>query len=167
MKARSWTQAGFFVLLGLSSGLLISDLTAVRTVEAAGGSSSFNEEFRIVTGHRTDTNSDVVWLLDYRAGKLVCLGLGSQGGRMTEICDLDLMEQFELSGRQKPKFMLVTGQHPTLAMDVCYVAEITKGQLLCVAPPFAQQGGGRNRQQIGTQAAVIGRYQFTKETTRR
>jgi hypothetical protein len=132
-------QAGFWMVLGLASGMLLSDVLQVRKVEA-GGSTSLNEEYRIATGINFETKVDAIWLLDYKTAELQCIMLDAQRPSiLSSLCKIDLAEQFEIpeGSRTKPKFLMVTGGYGPRNTDVCYVAETTSGQILCIMPPFA------------------------------
>ena len=94
MARRSITNVGFWVLLGLAAGMLISDLTRLPTVSAAGSADRY-EDFCMVTGLSFDTEIDLLWLLDYRGARLHCI-MVDRNGRLSEIAKIDLMEQFAL-----------------------------------------------------------------------
>lgn len=166
MKPKSWTQVGFWLAVGLSAGMIVSDVTRMQEVQAA-GSTSLNGEYRMVTGHRSDTGVDVVWLLDYRAAKLYCIQLNQQTYQFERANALDLLEQLELKpgSRVRAKFMMVTGTFAPVATDVCYVAELTTGRLLCIMPPFVKGRGGRNTP-IQERPWVVDMFKFEPDTTR-
>ncbi len=157
MSKGNYVHAGFWLAIGLSLGMLISNITQGQRLEA-GGSTSFNEEYRMVTGTRSDTQIDVVWLLDYKAAILHCIMLDQRSYKLSGIVKLDLMEQLEIpeGTKARPKFMMVTGFFSPQSTDVCYVAETSTGQLLCVFPPYAL---GRASNRTAAQL-VVDRFNF-------
>lgn len=156
---KTWTNTGFWLVLGLAAGMLVSDLTKVPTVSAAGSADRF-EDFCMVTGLSFDTEIDLLWLLDYRGARLHCIMVDRQG-RLSEMAKIDLLEQFDLKegGRSRPHFMMVTGRFAVQGTDLLYLAEVSSGQLLCIAPPF---GMGRRPGQVAT-PRVVDRFQFRPE----
>lgn len=136
MRTRSWTNYGFWLMLGVASGMLISDLTNEPALHAA--TTSQRDEYLIATGQSNSNDVDVVWVLDYLGARLVCISMTRQAtfGGMTEI---DLLEQFPKLAedkKAKPKFMMVTGQFVTQEIaDLCYVAETSTGEMIAVAVP--------------------------------
>ncbi|MFO0945435.1 MAG: hypothetical protein U1D30_05735 [Planctomycetota bacterium] len=145
MTGRSWTNGGFFLMLGVAAGMLLSDLTKTPTVSAAGAADRY-EDSCMVTGLSGTNEFDFVWLLDYRGGRLHCIITTREGRLQQQGQPLDLLEQFELpeGSRKKPHFMMVTGRLGTQGIDICYLAEVTTGQLLAIVPPFI--GGVRANQ---------------------
>lgn len=163
---KSWTHAGFWLLLGLSAGMIVSDLARLEEVKAS-GSTSFNGEYRMVTGHRNDTGVDVLWLLDYRAAKLYCIQLNQHTYKFENSVALDLIEQLDLKGgsRVRPKFMMATGAFAPVQTDVVYLADLASGKLLCIMPPYVQGRGGRNRA-AQERPTVVDMFRFEPDSTR-
>lgn len=140
MTRRSWTNSGFWLVLGLAAGMMISDLTSAQTLQArATGSASRYSDDAVVTSRSFDGQIDLVWLLDYRTATLNCI-LMNNNGKLQAAAMLDLLEQFELDDEQKPHFMLVAGGFSVRNTDLVYLAEVTTGQLLCVSPPNVAAG---------------------------
>lgn len=152
---KNWTNTGFWLVLGLAAGMLISDLTNVKTVEAKGSTSRF-DDFCMVTGRSYDNEIDIVWLLDYRTAELHNIMVG-RNGKLTRIASLNLIEQLELKEGMQPHFMLVAGGFNTQNVDLIYLAEVTTGQLLCVLPPNIRTG---NRGNAPLPVQVVDRFQF-------
>jgi len=138
MRRGSWMNGGFWLMTGLAMGMLISDLTSDKSVEAASSSSRY-EEYCMVPGRSFDGEIDNIWLLDYKLGVLHCLVL-NRGGVITSLGKVDLVEQLELQAgkKLKPHFMMVTGFFKTRNTDFCYLAETETGQILCIQPPLVQ-----------------------------
>ena len=161
-----FSNAGFYLALGVAAGLLISDLTQGQMIGTASGSGSASryEDFCMVTGRSADSEVDILWLLDYRSGRLQCIILG-RNGRLGAMGEIDLLQQFDMEKGSKanPHFMMVTGRHMVAATDVCYLAEVTSGQVLCIAPP-ATPARGTN---FVPTPRVVDRFQFRREQIRK
>lgn len=152
----AWSTYGFWLAVGLSAGMLISDLTDPPTAEAA--TAMRHEEYCMVTGASFDPNIDLIWLLDYKYALLHCITMDRQGG-LQGMSPVDLVEQLQIEEGQriKPHFMMVTGRFTARATtDNLYLAEIETGQILCVEPPLVQ--GARQGQPLIPQ--VVSRFRF-------
>lgn len=157
MGRASWMTYGFWLVTGLSLGMLISDLTRPPVAEAA--VASRYDEYCIATGRSFDGEIDICWVLDYKFGLLHCMIL-SRDGLLSEMGRIDLVEQLELEGgkRIKPHFMMVTGRFETKRTDFCYLVETETGQILCIEPPLVE-GAQRGSPQI---PRVISRFRFRR-----
>lgn len=156
------SQRTFWLALGLAGGLLLANLTQPTLVSAT-GSTSFYEEYRCVTGQSYDGEIDLLWILDYRTGRLHCVSL-NRTGKLGAIAELDLLQQFELpeGTRGKPHFMMVAGKYTTGRTDFVYLVETSSGQVLCVAPPGAPgRRVGANAQAAAPQ--VVDRFEFRRD----
>jgi hypothetical protein len=71
--------------------------------------------------------TDGVWLLDYRAGKLLGTVINRDLGKIIGWAELDLAGEFGLQPRQNAHFLMVTGQI-TQGQAALYVAETTTGK---------------------------------------
>jgi len=71
--------------------------------------------------------TDGVWLLDYRAGKLLGTLIDRTKGKIVGWAEVDLVTEFGLPPRQNVHFMMTTGMiaHGQAAL---YVAETTSGK---------------------------------------
>ena len=68
-----------------------------------------------------------VWLLDYRAGKLLGTLIDRTAGKIGGFAEVDLVSEFGLPPRQNVHFMMTTGMI-TQGQAALYVAEITSGK---------------------------------------
>lgn len=153
-------NAGFWLAIGVSAGLLLANITSGQVFlqsASASGSASRYEQYCTVTGASYDQEVDVLWLLDYKTGLLHNILIG-RNGKMGAIGELDLMQMFDIEQgqREKPHFMMVTGRYRTAQTDLCYLIETVSGQILCLAPPPTPQ------QNVGIPATprVIDRFRF-------
>jgi hypothetical protein len=71
--------------------------------------------------------TDGVWLLDYRAGKLLGTVINRDVGKIIGWAEVDLTAEFGLAPRQPAHFMMATGQIAQ-GQAALYVAEVTSGK---------------------------------------
>lgn len=90
-----------------------------------------HEEFAMCTGAASvglvGTDLDGVWLLDYRAGKLLGTVVNRTNGRVNGWAEVDLVKEFGIPPRTDAHFMMTTGQI-TRGQAALYVAETTTGK---------------------------------------
>ena len=136
MKSRSISHWGFWLAVGVATGLLISDLTDPPAAHAI--ATSRYEDFIMATGASEFPDVDVVWVLDYTGARLICLTLNRQG-KFAGKSELDLLQTFqgeEGGGGGRPHFMMVTGRYRTQTIsDILYVIETTSGKIMAVTVP--------------------------------
>src|SRR5258708_7239436 len=71
--------------------------------------------------------TDGVWLLDYRAGKLLGTLIDRMHGKIVGWAELDLVSEFNLPPRQNVHFLMTTGMIAQ-GQAALYVAETTTGK---------------------------------------
>lgn len=71
--------------------------------------------------------TDGVWLLDYRAGKLLGTVIDRNQGKIVGWAEVDLQAEFGLAARQDVHFMMTTG-YITQGQSALYLAETATGQ---------------------------------------
>jgi hypothetical protein len=71
--------------------------------------------------------TDGVWLLDYRAGKLLGTVINRDVGKIIGWAEVDLTAEFGLAPHQNAHFMMVTGQIAQ-GQAALYVAETSTGK---------------------------------------
>ncbi len=88
------------------------------------------EDYIITTGSMTigpNATVDGIWLLDYRAGKLLGTVVDKLSGRIHAWDEVDLVKEFNIPPKQNVHFMMTTGTtirgHTPL-----YLAEINTGR---------------------------------------
>ena len=79
----------------------------------------------VATNFRAPT--DGVWLLDYRAGKLLGTVIDRTQGKIVGWAEVDLVTEFGLPPRQNVHFLMTTGQI-ALGQAALYIAETTTGR---------------------------------------
>jgi hypothetical protein len=71
--------------------------------------------------------TDGVWLLDYRAGKLLGTVIDRTAGKIVGWAEVDLRTEFNLAAQQDVHFMMTTG-YVTQGQSALYLAETATGQ---------------------------------------
>jgi len=99
-----------------------------RTVGAA--SSDRYQDYVMVTGAvsiNPRIQTDGVWLLDYRSGKLLGTVIDKNLGKIVGWAEVDLAEQFDVSPKADVHFIMTTG-YVTQGQAALYIAETTSGK---------------------------------------
>jgi hypothetical protein len=89
------------------------------------------EDYILSTGavsSRPGAPTDGVWLLDYRAGKLLGTLIDRVQGKIVGWAEVDLVTEFNLPPRQNVHFMMTTGMI-SQGQAALYVAETTSGKI--------------------------------------
>ncbi|MGL4419496.1 MAG: hypothetical protein ACRCZF_02420, partial [Gemmataceae bacterium] len=76
---------------------------------------------------RPGIQTDGVWMLDYRSGKLLGSVIDKTNGKIAGWAEVDLAAQFEVKPLQDVHFMMVTG-YITQGQSALYVAETSTGK---------------------------------------
>ncbi|MFO0964300.1 MAG: hypothetical protein U0793_01760 [Gemmataceae bacterium] len=71
--------------------------------------------------------TDGIWLLDYRAGKLLGTLIDRVAGKIISWAEVDLVREFDIAPKQNVHFMMTTGT-VTAGQAALYVAETTTGK---------------------------------------
>jgi hypothetical protein len=119
-----WLTVG--LLLGVGGSVLY--LGPDRTVQAA--NSDRYEDFILCTGSvnvNAKTPTDGVWLLDYKAGKLLGTVIDRTAGKIGGWAEVDLVTEFGIPPRLNVHFLMTTGQI-SQGQAALYVAETTTGK---------------------------------------
>jgi hypothetical protein len=118
-----WLGVGL-VLGGLAVGLCIRDLPRAEAATDRHG------DYILATG-AVDINpripTDGVWLLDYRAGKLLGTVIDRTHGKIIGWAEVDLVAEFNVPPRHNVHFMMTTGMIAR-GRSALYVAETTTGK---------------------------------------
>jgi len=120
--------------LWLAVGLLVGVLGAVwyagQQPRATAGNSDHYDDYILCTGavaSNPKAPTDGVWLLDYRAGKLLGTVIDRSVGKIVGWAELDLVTEFNLPPRQNVHFLMTTGQIAQ-GQSALYLAETTTGK---------------------------------------
>jgi hypothetical protein len=71
--------------------------------------------------------ADCVWLLDYRAGKLLGTVVERTVGKVQVWAETDLVQQFNIAPKQNVHFLMTTGT-PIAGQTSLYITEINTGR---------------------------------------
>jgi hypothetical protein len=118
-----WMIVG--VVLGGGAVALWTRPAAVRA-----GTSDRHEDYVLCTGpvslgQRTVTEG--VWLLDYRAGKLLGTVIDKAQGKINGFAEVDLVNEFGLQPRANVHFLMASGAISS-TQSALYVAETSSGK---------------------------------------
>jgi hypothetical protein len=72
--------------------------------------------------------TDGVWLLDYKSGKLLGTVIDRTSGKIVGWSEVDLQTEFAIQPKQDVHFMMTTG-YITQGQSALYLAETTTGQM--------------------------------------
>jgi hypothetical protein len=114
--------------LGVGVAVTLSYLGQPRPVGAA--SSDRFQDYVLATGAVTvkpGVQTDGVWMLDYRSGKLLGTVIDRHQGKIVGWAEVDLTQQFAVKPLQDVHFMMVTG-YVTQGQSALYVAETNTGK---------------------------------------
>jgi hypothetical protein len=131
-----WLIVGV-ALGGVGVGLLLHPNQEVRAANDR------YEDYILCTGAATingRVQTDGVWLLDYRAGKLLGTLIDrANGGKIIGFAEVDLVKEFEVPPRQNVHFMMTTGMI-SQGQAALYVAETTTGKFGVYTMGFRPDG---------------------------
>jgi hypothetical protein len=98
--------------------------------QAGAASNDRYQDFIMATGAvslNPKIQTDGVWLLDYKAGKLLGTVIDRTQGKIVGWAEVDLSAEFNLQARADVHFMMTTG-YITQGQSALYLAETTTGQ---------------------------------------
>jgi hypothetical protein len=106
-----------------------------------------HEDYILCTGQMAlgvNIQADCVWLLDYRAGKLLGTIVDKNFGKVVGWADVDLVQEFGIAPKQNVHFMMTTGSLMK-GQTALYLTEVTSGKfgIYTIAP--VADGTGRMR----------------------
>jgi hypothetical protein len=119
----AWIAAGF--LAGIVAAALY-----VGSPRQAFAANDRYEDYIIATGPvavARGAQTDGVWLLDYRGGKLLATVIDRGVGKIAPWAEADLASEFNIAARQNVHFVMTTGR-VTQGQGALYVAETTTGK---------------------------------------
>jgi hypothetical protein len=153
------------VAIGTVLGVAAAALYLNPTRPAAAASNDRYQDFIMATGAvsvNPRVQTDGVWLLDYKAGKLLGTVIDRTQGKIVGFAEVDLTAEFGLQAKQDVHFMMTTG-YITQGQSALYLAETSTGQFGVYTMGPGANGGGivirrhditKFRQQAGAQPAA-------------
>ncbi len=135
-------------LVGLAVGVglgVVGAMFYLGQPRPAGASATDRlQDYAIATGAVSlgaRQQTDGVWLLDYRSGKLLGTVIDKTQGKIIGWAEVDLVSEFELTPKQDVHFLMVTGWITT-GQSALYVAETTTGKFGVYTMGSGQGGSG-------------------------
>ena len=150
---RTTGSIGLFAT-GLAVGIGAAVFYLSPTRPAFASSNDRYQDYIMATGAvsvNPRVQTDGVWLLDYRAGKLLGTVIDRAQGKIVGWAEVDLTTEFNLKAQQDVHFMMTSG-YITQGQSALYVAETSTGQF-----GVYTMGPGQNGQGV-----VIRRHDMTK-----
>ena len=138
-------SARFFWLgLGLLFGIGAMSMYQTSPRPALAGNDR-HEDYIMTTGAiklGVNIDADGIWLLDYRAGKLLGTIVDRNLGKVMGWAEVDLVKEFDLPPKQNVHFMMTTGA-PIKGQAALYLSEINSGRfgVYSMAPRVDGSGG--------------------------
>lgn len=156
--------------LGLLIGLNLQGLWPHIPLHAT--ATHGQDNFAIATGLVTDS-VEAIYFLDFLTGDLKAAVLNPQLGKFNAMFRYNIARDFDVSGAENPRYMMVTGQteiprgraNYQFARSVVYIAEATSGQLAAYVIPWSQGSIAARKPQAG-QFVPLDRLQFRTQFIR-
>lgn len=125
---------GIGTIIGLSIGLaigVVATMFVTSSPRSAGAASNDRYgEYVMATGAvsiNPRIQTDGVWMLDYRSGKLLGTVIDKTQGKIVGWAEVDLTAEFNVKAFQDVHFMMTTG-YVTQGQSALYVAETSTGK---------------------------------------
>jgi hypothetical protein len=119
--------------LWLAVGLLLGGGGAALYFAGLGPAEAYNDhsdDYILCTGQVSiyrRFHTDGIWLLDYRAGKLLATIVDNTSAKVVGWAEMDLVKEFGIQPKQSVHFMMTTGA-VTSGQTALYLAETTTGK---------------------------------------
>lgn len=143
-----------FVVVGIGLGALGTMFYLGQPRTAGAASNDRFQDYIMATGAVSISpriQTDGVWLLDYRAGKLLGTVIDRSQGKIVGWSEVDLRTEFGLVAQQDVHFLMTTG-YITQGQSALYLAETSTGQMGVYTMGPGANGAG----------VVIRRHDMTK-----
>lgn len=117
--------------IGAVAGIGVSALYFGQSRPVLAASNDRHQENIMATGAvsvNPKVQTDGVWLLDYKAGKLLGTVIDRTQGKIVGWAEVELTAEFGLQAQQDVHFMMTTG-YITQGQSALYLAETTTGQM--------------------------------------
>jgi hypothetical protein len=119
-----------FGLVGAGCGLLAIAFLSSSPKNALANSNDRYQDYVLCTGPvsvNPKFQTDGVWMLDYRGGKLLGTVVDRGNGKIMGWAEVDLVAEFAVAPKQDVHFMMTTGSIAQ-GQAALYVAEVTTGK---------------------------------------
>jgi hypothetical protein len=118
------------LVLGVAVGVVVATLFLSHPRHVGAASNDRSGEYVMATGAvsiNPRVQTDGVWMLDYRSGKLLATVIDKTAGKIVGWAEVDLTSEFQVKALQDVHFMMTTG-YVTQGQSALYVAETTTGK---------------------------------------
>lgn len=142
------------IAIGLAVGMGAAMLYLGQSRPAVAASNDRYGDYIMATGAvsiNPRVQTDGVWMLDYKAGKLLGTVIDRTQGKIVGWAEVDLTAEFSLQAKQDVHFMMTTG-YITQGQSALYLAETATGQFGVYTMGPGENGSG----------VVIRRHDITK-----
>src|SRR5262245_11754784 len=129
MKSKSAGQF-LFLCVGLVLGVVGAMLYQGSVQRAEARTNDRFEDYVMCTGACAvgpRSQTDGVWLLDYRSGKLLATVIDRSQGKIQGWAEVDLTSEFNIAPKSNVHFLMTTG-NIAAGQAALYVAEVTSGK---------------------------------------
>lgn len=159
------TNAIGLIAIGLAVGMSAAVFYLGQPRPAVAASNDRYQDYIMATGAvsvNPRVQTDGVWLLDYKAGKLLGTVIDRTQGKIVGFAEVDLTTEFGLQAKADVHFMMTTG-YVTQGQSALYLAETGTGQFAVYTMGPGANGNGvvirrhditKFRQQAGAQPAA-------------
>lgn len=116
--------------LGVIAGVAVAVMYLSEPRQVRAASNDRYQDYVLATGAvslNPRVQSDGVWMLDYRTGKLLGTVIDKSVGKIVGWAEVDLASEFAVEPRQDVHFLMTTG-YVTQGQSALYVAETTTGK---------------------------------------
>lgn len=123
-------ERGIWIVVGIVIGALGVGQFFQEPRLVMAGNNDRHEDFILCTGPvavNVNARTDGVWLLDYKAGKLLGTVIDRNTGRVVSWAEVDLVKEFGLAPKQNVHFLMTTG-NITVGQGALYLAEVVTGR---------------------------------------
>jgi hypothetical protein len=121
----------FVVALAAAVGVVATLFFVGQPRPAGAASNDRYQDFIMATGAvsvNPRVQTDGVWLLDYKAGKLLGTVIDKNQGKIVGWAEVDLKTEFGVAAEADVHFLMTTG-YITQGQSALYLAETTTGQM--------------------------------------
>ena len=142
------------IAIGLAVGTAATVFYLGQPRPAVAASNDRYQDYIMATGAvsvNPKVQTDGVWLLDYKSGKLLGTVIDRTQGKIVGFAEVDLTAEFNLQAKADVHFMMTTG-YVTQGQSALYLAETSTGQFAVYTMGPGQNGNG----------VVIRRHDMTK-----
>lgn len=118
------------VALAAAGGVVVSLFFLEHPRQAGASSTDRYQDFILATGAvmvNPKIQTDGVWLLDYKSGKLLGTVIDRSQGKIVGWSEVDLTTEFGLAAKADVHFMMTTG-YVNQGQSALYLAETSTGQ---------------------------------------